>query len=212
VKLILPWPTPAMRYCTSELKTAVICRELVHRFPGATILSVSGIRREESSSRAKAPIAPIQPRLTSVRRQTSGLDWHPILHWRKSEVLGFLQRRGLELHEAYTRYGSSRVSCALCFLGSQSDLAKATMCASNAGIYRDLVRLEVESTLVFQSTHWLADVAPHLLSVELRTAAVDAKRRARIREAAEATIPPSLLYASGWPYARPECRCGTTTG
>ena len=29
VKLILPWPTPAMRYCTSELKTAVICRDLV---------------------------------------------------------------------------------------------------------------------------------------------------------------------------------------
>jgi hypothetical protein len=34
-----------------------------------------------------------------VRRQTSGLDWHPIIHWRKSEVLEFLQRRGLELHE-----------------------------------------------------------------------------------------------------------------
>jgi len=77
------------------------------------------------------------------------------------------------------------------------------MCASNAGIYRDLIRLEVESTFAFQSTHWLADVAPLLLSVELRTAAVDAKRRARIREAAEAKILPSLLYASGWPTRVP---------
>jgi 3'-phosphoadenosine 5'-phosphosulfate sulfotransferase (PAPS reductase)/FAD synthetase len=204
VKLILPWPTARMRYCTSELKTAVICRELVRRFPGTTILSVSGIRREESSIRARASIAAIQPKLISARRQTSGLDWHPIIHWRKPEVLRFLQRKAFELHEAYTRYGSSRVSCALCFLSSQSDLAAATMCASNAGIYRDLVRLEVESTFAFQSTHWLADVAPHLLSAELRAEIADAKRRARLREAAEARIPPSLLYASGWPTRMPD--------
>jgi 3'-phosphoadenosine 5'-phosphosulfate sulfotransferase (PAPS reductase)/FAD synthetase len=204
VKLILPWPTARMRYCTSELKTAVICRELVRRFPGTTILSVSGIRREESSIRARAPIAAIQPKLISARRQTSCLDWHPIIHWRKPEVLRFLQRKAFELHEAYTRYGSSRVSCALCFLSSQSDLAAATMCASNAGIYRDLVRLEVESTFAFQSTHWLADVAPHLLSAELRAEIADAKRRARLREAAEARIPPSLLYASGWPTRMPD--------
>jgi 3'-phosphoadenosine 5'-phosphosulfate sulfotransferase (PAPS reductase)/FAD synthetase len=203
VKLILPWPTARMRYCTSELKTAVICRELVQRFPGTTILSVSGIRREESGVRAKVPIAAIQPRLTSLRRQTSGLGWHPIIHWRKPEVLRFLQRNAFELHEAYTRFGTSRVSCALCFLSSQSDLAAATTCASNAGIYRDLVRLEVESTFAFQSTHWLADVAPHLLSAELRTEVADVKRRARLREAAEARIPPSLLYASGWPTRMP---------
>jgi 3'-phosphoadenosine 5'-phosphosulfate sulfotransferase (PAPS reductase)/FAD synthetase len=203
VKLILPWPTARMRYCTSELKTAVICRELVRRFPGTTILSVSGIRREESSVRAKAPSAAIQPRLTSLRRQTSGLDWHPIIHWRKPEVLEFLQREAFDLHEAYGRYGSSRVSCALCFLSSQSDLAAATMCASNAGIYQDLVRLEVESTFAFQSTHWLADVAPHLLPAELQVAVADAKQRARMRVAAEAKIPPSLLYVSGWPTRRP---------
>src|SRR5581483_2926625 len=34
VKLILPWSTASMRFCTSELKTAIICRELVQRFPG----------------------------------------------------------------------------------------------------------------------------------------------------------------------------------
>lgn len=203
VKLILPWPTAAMRYCTSELKTSVICRELVRRFPGNRIISVSGIRREESSIRAKAPIAAIQPKLSSVGRRTSGLDWHPIIHWRRSEVLGFLRRRGFELHEAYTRYGSSRVSCALCFLSSQSDLAAATMCASNAGIYQDLVRLEVESTFAFQSTHWLADVAPHLLPAELQVAVADAKQRARMRVTAEAKIPPGLLYVSGWPTRMP---------
>jgi 3'-phosphoadenosine 5'-phosphosulfate sulfotransferase (PAPS reductase)/FAD synthetase len=32
-KLILPWPSPSMRFCTAELKITVICRELVRRFP-----------------------------------------------------------------------------------------------------------------------------------------------------------------------------------
>jgi hypothetical protein len=51
VKLILPWSTASMRFCTSEMKTAIIARDLVRRFPHHTILSVSGIRREESSGR-----------------------------------------------------------------------------------------------------------------------------------------------------------------
>ena len=75
VKLILPWSTPSMRFCTSELKTAIICRELTRRFPGTTILSASGIRRQESPGRAKAPIAKAQPKLSSVTHRTKGLRW-----------------------------------------------------------------------------------------------------------------------------------------
>lgn len=33
VKLILPWSTASMRFCTSEMKTAIIGRDLVRRFP-----------------------------------------------------------------------------------------------------------------------------------------------------------------------------------
>lgn len=47
------------------------------------------------------------------------------------------------------------------------------------------------------------DVAAHLLSSELREAATDAKRRASVREAAEARIPPGLLYTKGWPARIP---------
>ena len=57
VKLILPWSTASMRFCTSELKTSIICRALVQRFAGQTILSAIGIRRQESPNRAKAPVA-----------------------------------------------------------------------------------------------------------------------------------------------------------
>lgn len=105
VKLILPWSTASMRFCKSELKTAIICRALVQRFPGQIILSVSGIRRQESPRRAEAPVANPQPKLTSVSRRTRGLDWHPILEWTEDQVFEYLAERELPLHEAYTVYG-----------------------------------------------------------------------------------------------------------
>src|SRR4051794_2359728 len=93
--------------------------------PGQTILSASGIRRQESPNRAKAPVAKPQPKLASLSRRTQGLDWHPILDWTAHDVFGYLEERGFALHEAYTVYGSSRVSCCFCVLSSQRDLAAA---------------------------------------------------------------------------------------
>lgn len=88
VKLILPWSTASMRFCTSELKTSIICRALVQRFAGGTILSATGIRRQESPNRAKTPVANPQPKLASASRRTQGLDWHPILDWTAQQVFG----------------------------------------------------------------------------------------------------------------------------
>lgn len=181
VKLILPWSTAAsMRICTSEMKTAIIARDLVRRFSQQTILSVSGIRREESSGRAKAPVAKVQPKLFSASFRTSGLDWHPILEWTVSDVVDYLRVKNFPLHEAYSRYGSSRVSCAFCVLASRRDLAAAAHCPDNHELYRELVRLEAESTFSFQNSFWLADVAPDLLDEGLRKAVETAKSRAQI--------------------------------
>src|SRR5260370_8947985 len=94
-----------MRFCTSELKTSIICRALVQRFPGQTILSATGIRRQESPNRAKAPVAKQQPKLASASRRTQGLDWHPILDWTTQQVFAYLEEKEIPLHEAYTRYG-----------------------------------------------------------------------------------------------------------
>jgi 3'-phosphoadenosine 5'-phosphosulfate sulfotransferase (PAPS reductase)/FAD synthetase len=163
VKLILPWST-AMRFCTSELKTSIICRALVRRFPGQTILSATGIRRQESPNRAKAPVAKPQPKLASASWRTKGLDWHPILDWTTQQVFGYLEEKEVPLHEAYTQYGSSRVSCCFCILSSQNDLAAASSCAENQAVYRDLVALEAASTFQFQLGRWLGDVAPHYVA------------------------------------------------
>lgn len=62
VTLVLPWSTPSMRFCTSELKTQVIGPALRRRFPGRPIVNVTGVRREESAARAKLPVADLDLR------------------------------------------------------------------------------------------------------------------------------------------------------
>lgn len=57
VKLILPWSTPQMRFCTSEMKVDQITAALKKRFPDRPIINASGIRRQESVTRSRMPIA-----------------------------------------------------------------------------------------------------------------------------------------------------------
>lgn len=203
VKLILPWSTPSMRFCTSELKTAVICRALTKRFPGKVILSASGIRRQESAKRKKAPIAKKQNKLTSKTNQTTGLDWHPIIEWRHQDVFSLLAARGFELHEAYTKYGMGRVSCAFCIMSDESDLAASASCPDNVAVYREMVDLEIESTFAFQGARWLGDVAPEHLSPAQLAGLARSKAAASVREDIEINVPEHLLYTEGWPTVMP---------
>lgn len=185
----------------SENKHAVVASEIRRRFPSGDVLSAIGLRREESPARARRPVAAIDEKL--CRRSGRGYAWHPILAWTKDDVRPYIAERGDVLHEAYTRYGSTRVSCTFCILASAGDLRAAAKCDDNATIYRELVELEIRSTFSFQSGKWLGDVAPALLDSGTRERLIEAKSRARRREAAEATIPPHLLYQKGWPVAVP---------
>lgn len=201
VKVILPWSTASMRFCTSELKTAVICRELVKRFPAQTILSVAGIRREESPNRAKAQPMKRQNKLTSATHGTEGYDWLPILDWTLDEVRALHVERDFPLHEAYAT--NSRVSCMFCILGSQADLRATTNWEQSHDLYREMVDLEISSTFAFQESGWLGDLAPHLLSEAQQIRLRNAKHKAAARERAEAQIPSHLLYTKGWPTCMP---------
>lgn len=201
VKLILPWSTPGMRFCTSELKTSIICRGLIGRFPGQTILSAAGLRRDESSQRAKALIAKEQPKLTSKKHGTSGYDWHPILGWTLAEVKAHIVARNLPQPAAYD-WGLSRYSCVFCIMSSGPDLAAAALAPETEDLYRELVDLEISSTFSFQGG-WLGDVAPQRLTAAQQQGLAEAKRRAAERERIEAQIPPHLLYTAGWPTVMP---------
>lgn len=203
VKVILPWSTPSMRFCTAELKVDQICRALSRRWPGCEIVSVTGIRREESTERAKAPVAQAQPKLASKTRVTGGVNWNPIIEWSIGDVFGLLAERGIPLHEAYTRYGSSRVSCVYCILGTREDHQAGSRAAENVALARRMVALEARSTFALQGSRWLADTVAGVLGDDLIKAVADAKARARRRESAEAHIPDHLLYRKGWPTCVP---------
>lgn len=205
VKLVLPWSTASLRFCTSELKSAVICAALAARFRGQTILSVSGIRRDESRDRSRAPVAALQNRLVRTRSGTSGFDWNPIAGWSQDDVLSLLREVDFPLHPAYTVHGCSRVSCTFCILASRADLIASARVPANQSVYRRLVALEIASTFPFRAGQWLGDVAPGVLTADARGALVSAKRRAEMRIAAEALIPPHLLYVKGWPLFLPSC-------
>ncbi len=201
VRLILPWSTPSMRFCTSELKVAPIASALKKRFPRLPIINVSGIRRQESVKRNRMPVAAAEQRLQ--RANYAGATWNPIIEWSIDEVFSQIRQSNQTLHEAYVRYGSSRVSCAFCIMSSARDLVAATTCPDNLEVYRSMVDLEAASSFAFQGTRWLADVAPHLLPTNLRNRAERAKATARLRQAIETEIPNHLLYTKGWPTSMP---------
>lgn len=203
VKMILPWSTPSMRFCTSELKTSIICRDLVERFPGKTIISVAGIRRDESPKRALAPIVAEQSKLESKTFATIGFDWHPILAWTKKEVFDYHQEVSFPLHSAYTEYGSTRVSCCYCILGSLHDLIASAKHPENQDIYREMVELEAISAFSFQDKQWLGDIAPELLDESMIAGVKAAKQKVLDRERIECAIPHHLLYTAGWPTILP---------
>lgn len=201
VTLILPWSTPSLRFCTSELKTDIICRALRKRWPTQDILNVTGIRRQESATRAKMPVSASLGKLQ--RKTAAGVSWNAILEWKVEDVFGEISDAGLALHEAYTVYGASRVSCAFCIMSTARDLSAGVSCEANRDVYRAMVELESISSFAFQGARWLADVAPELLDPGLRERVDRAKRAAAARVAAEREIPKRLLFSAGWPTAMP---------
>lgn len=201
VKLILPWSTPSMRFCTSELKTHLISSALRKRFPQGDILNVTGIRRQESKNRSKMPVWAPNSELT--RKSGVGVTWNAIIDWPVQDVVYAIQDAGLSLHEAYTKYGVSRVSCCFCIMSSEADLVASAMCEDNHDPYIRMVELEVKSSFAFQGNRWLSDVAPHVLPPALRSQAQKAKAIALQRQVIEAEIPKHLLYTSGWPSCMP---------
>lgn len=206
VTLVLPWSTPALRFCTSELKTQVIMPALRRRFAGQAIVNVTGIRRQESPARAKQAVS--APDAAYSRPGAPVLAWRPILNLSTEEVFQVIADAGLGTHEAYTVYRSSRVSCSFCIMQNAADSAAAARHPGNHNAYRRQVALELESGFAFQGSRWLCDLAPELLDPAAAASIPDVKRRAALRQQAEAAIPKELLYVKGWPTFVPSLEQG----
>lgn len=192
VMLVLPWSTPSMRFCTSELKTHIIAAELRRRFKGQTVINVTGVRRDESAARAKGSIA-------GADADGKVWNWRPISDWTIGEVFAYIAACGLEAHEAYVKFGMSRVSCKFCIMSNEADMIAASAIEESHDLYRRMVALEIASTFAFQGSRWLGDVAPHLLSDDQRHDLHYAKLRGVQRIAAEKRITKGMLYVKGWP-------------
>lgn len=199
-QLVSPWSSARLRYCTSELKVAQIHSALRKRFAGDTIVSVIGIRREESKRRAGSPIskrnvagAPVNNRAGTVM-----LDWHPILDWSTTNVFDYHEAHSLPLHRAYG-LGSTRLSCSYCVLASLNNLKVASLCAGNSPAYRRIVELEMASAFSFQPSRWISDIDPQLLPEGATQRIANAKLRATKRRETEALLPQGLQFQRGWP-------------
>lgn len=206
-KLILPFPTAGMRFCTAD-KVRAICDALTERYPGHVILSATGVRGEESGKRARMPVCAPQPKLTRAKKKCSGYNWNAIHHWTEEEVFAYIDEHGLPLHEVYSVYGGSRLSCSLCVLASERDLLAALRCKDNWPAFRAIVDLEIKSGFSFQGNgkdrhKWLADLGHHILDADTLSALAAAKERAAARQAIEDLYPVDLLYEKGWPKRVP---------
>lgn len=117
-----PWPSSAMRFCTSDLK-----RDPIHKFirrdlaARGKLLAVNctGIRAEESSARAhKNPFA-LNSRLSKAGREV--YEWLPIFNYTEAEVFEAIAQAGQAPFWAYR--SNRRLSCVFCIMGCGGDLA-----------------------------------------------------------------------------------------
>ena len=136
------FPSPSVRWCTSDHKRGPIERELrrhlkAHPRFGGMIVNAMGIRAEESPTRARA--CTWKPNRRNSRAGRSWFDWLPVFDLSREQVFSVIRDAGQSPHPAYAM-GMSRLSCVFCIMASRADLRTAARL--QPGLYRTYVELE----------------------------------------------------------------------
>lgn len=189
VRLIGPWSSSSLRFCTGEMKNHVM-GAFKAKLDGP-IVSILGLRRDESIGRRHTPVAKIDASMRRYGRGEGDLLWNPVADWTTQQVFDAHHARGIALHEAY-ELGATRLSCNYCVLASINDLTVASSHEDNRDTYHALVAMEASYGFSFQPGRWLGDVAPTLLSRGLARDLSIAKERAKERKILEASYPVGL--------------------
>jgi len=197
VSVVLPWSTPAMKFCQSELKVDPISSYIKRRFGKRPVLNVTGVRGQESTSRAKQPICAPAPKLPPGSQ-----SWRAIHHWTVDDVWAEIQDAGIEAHEGYSLYGSTRISCRWCIMSSEHDMRASLKDPAGHPIYVRMCDLELESGFAFQGNRWLTSLAPELVPNGVDRLKF-AMTLAEERNAAQAWVPKHLQFTKGWPHCVP---------
>ncbi|MFZ3481688.1 phosphoadenosine phosphosulfate reductase family protein [Sphingomonas sp. 3-13AW] len=188
-----PWSASGLLFCRKELKKVPL--DDFKKKLGAPVVSIIGLRREESSGRKNTPVWAQDADLKAKLKQDA-LIWNPIAAWSTDDVFAFHRDRDIPLHEAYG-FGSTRLSCAFCVLGSLNDLSVSAAAEQNQDLYRTQVAMEASYGFSFQPTRWLGDISPSLLGADLRTRLAAAKLLAQRRREIESEIPPVMRFKQG---------------
>lgn len=166
-----PFPDSKNRYCTSHHKTNQIDKALR---PHQVVISAEGLRADESPARAKRPAWEYRQQICT--RQRTAYTWRPILHWSEEDVWNTLGASKADLRERQNLYrlgqeeiafagwrahpayvmGNQRLSCAICILGSRSDITNGAR--HNPQLLSELVKMEHESGFSFRQDLRLADL------------------------------------------------------
>lgn len=189
INVVPPWSSSSLLYCRSEQKLVPLSSRKAKIRTDLPVVGIVGIRREESSRRAHAPISQVDGEMRR-RNGRDGILWHPIADWKMQDVFDYHQKNEIPLHRAYA-LGSSRLSCALCVLASKNDLMVSITKGKNHDILREYTSLEIRSGFSFQSNAWLCDLAPEGMIDHKRLS--EAKSIAEERNAAQALIPRDIL-------------------
>ena len=136
------WPSPGQRYCTGEFKRnpiktlyTALAAETRSKLDGGNgnrstyrvrILSITGIRAQESDARAEKSSFVIDSETTeserNSRRQVD--EWMPIFAWKLDDVWSTIKDNKLPYHRAYD-LGMPRLSCVFCIMAGPTSLTIA---------------------------------------------------------------------------------------
>lgn len=137
------WPSPKLRWCTSDWKRGPIERELrryLRANPryGGRIVSCLGLRADEGRDRAKR--APLEYSARNSKAGRHWLTWLPIHGFTEAQVFATISEAGERPHWVY-RMGMSRCSCTFCIMATDADLRRAAQLRPElAAEYVDLER------------------------------------------------------------------------
>lgn len=116
------WPTPVVRHCTAHLKrdpaNSWIKQHKVEL--GNELIIVTGIRAEESKSRALKHEWEDYPDLTLKDGSRIAHTWYPCLNMTKQEIYDRIEAEGLPLHPCYEF--CSRLSCWMCIFAHPNEV------------------------------------------------------------------------------------------
>ncbi|MTH95415.1 phosphoadenosine phosphosulfate reductase family protein [Roseibium sp. RKSG952] len=136
------WPSSTTRQCTSDLK-----RNPIHKFirndmktRGITLaLNCTGIRAEESPSRARKEPLKINTALSKAGREV--WEYMPIHHLTTAHVFHLIKSAGQEPFWAYRE--NERLSCVFCIMGCENDLSHGAR--QRPELYQAYLDLEQET-------------------------------------------------------------------